>query len=292
MEMDNEVPTGHRFGMEDGFENSPMAKLLQEYRSCDSDGQSLSMETKVQLIIEVEELGPEMIVDRGPDRQPRLPRYHLTTKDLDRAQKAVTELQLFLQQAARLIEEQQNYFLVDPGDTLLPILAGTSSLSQMNVAWKALRLCIELGTKAWRKYVTEYKQASNDNLSLSPLSTLPELYSDLERIEDSDQKLHYLFTNIPHHQQQLSEDGRTSLQKAQSSWVHVLQMPVSIQSAFRLEDRTTPKATPSIPVTDLPQPAVSKGKARECEEDLIVSSVSNKAKEGDNTKAGEPPEGS
>ena len=74
METDNEIPKGRRFRMEDGFENSPMAKLLQEYGLCDSDGQSLSTETKVQLIIEVEELGPEMIVDRGPDRQPGLPR--------------------------------------------------------------------------------------------------------------------------------------------------------------------------------------------------------------------------
>ena len=162
----------------------------------------------------------------------------------------------------------------------------------MNVTWKALRLRIELGTKAWRKYVAEYRQASNDNLSLSPLSTLPELYSDLERIEDSDQKLRYLFTNIPHHQQQLTEDDRTSLQKVWSSWVHVLQMPASIRSAFRLDDRPTPKATPNIPVTDLPQPTVNKGKVRECEEDLVASSVSKKAKETDNAKAGEPPEGS
>jgi len=72
---------------------------------------------------------------------------------------------------------------------LLPILAGTLSLGQMNAAWKALRLQIELGTKAWRKYVAEYRQASDNNLILSPLSTLPDLYNELEGIEDSDQKL-------------------------------------------------------------------------------------------------------
>ena len=239
MEADKESLGSHRFGMENGFENSPMASLLREYGSRDLEAHGLSTETKIQLIIETEELGPEMIVDRGSERAPTLPRYHLSNKELDRTRSAVNELQVFLQQAARLIEERQTHFLVDPGDTLLPILAGTSSLGQMNAAWKALRLRIELGTKALTKYVSEYRQAPDDNLILSPLSTLPELYNDMERIDDSDQRLRYLYTNIPHHQQQLSEEGQISLQRARSSWVHVLPMPASIRNAFRRLVATT-----------------------------------------------------
>ena len=105
METDKEPPAGHRFGMEDGFENLPMAKLLWEYGSQDFEAQGLSTETKIQLITEVEELGLEMIIDRGPDRLPGLPCYHLSINDLNRVQGAMTELQLFLQQAARLIKE-------------------------------------------------------------------------------------------------------------------------------------------------------------------------------------------
>jgi hypothetical protein len=291
METDKESLAGHRLGMENGFENSPMAKLLREYGSQDLEAQGLSTETKIQLIIDVEELGPEMIIDRGPERLPGLPCYHLTTKDLDRTQSAATELQIFLQQAARLIEERQSHFLVDPGDTLLPILVGTSSLGQMNAAWKALRLRIELGTKAWRKYIEEYRQTPADNLILSPLSTLPELYNDLEKLEDSDQKLRYLFTNIPHHQQQLSEEGRTSLQKARSSWVHALQMPASIRSAFRLDDKSTPKPTPITQHADLPKPPTNKGKAKECEESLVAPSVSKRGKESGSSKKDKPSNG-
>ena len=91
--------------MENGFEGSPMARLLREYSTPDLEGQGPSTKTKVQLILEVEELGLEMIVDRGPERPSMLPCYHLTMKDLDRVQSAVAELQVFLQQAARLIEE-------------------------------------------------------------------------------------------------------------------------------------------------------------------------------------------
>ena len=156
MEADKESVSGYRFGMEEGFDNSPMAKLIRQYEPEDVESQILSTQTKVRLIIEIEELGPEMIVDRGLVRTSGLLRYHLASKDLDRIQSTVTELQLFLQQAARLIEERQTHFIINPGDTLLPILAGTSSLGQMNAAWQAIRLRIELGTKAWKKYIAEY----------------------------------------------------------------------------------------------------------------------------------------
>ena len=146
-----------------------MAKLIRQYNPEDVESQHLSTQTKVQLIIDIEDLGPEMIVDRGSERPSGLPRYHFAPKDLDRVQSTVAELQIFLQQLAN--------FIIDPGDIPLPILAGTSSLGQMNAAWKAMRLRIELGTKAWKKYIAEYRQALDDNLILSPLSTLPELHT-------------------------------------------------------------------------------------------------------------------
>jgi len=196
MEMDREWSAGYRMGMENRFENSPMASLLQQFSSEDVESQGLSTKTKIQLIIDVVEMGLEMIMDRGPEWDDSLPHYHLTHKDLDRVQDTVTELQIFLQRAANLIEECKTHFLVDPGDTLLLILAGTSSLGQLNAAWKALRLHIKLGAKAWEKYITKYQQLSNLKLTLSPTSTHPDLYNDLDRIESSKQKLRYMYSNI------------------------------------------------------------------------------------------------
>ena len=77
----------------------------------------------------------------------------------------------------------------------------------MNAAWKALRLRIELGTKAWRKYIAEYRQTLEDNLILSPLSTLPELYTELDGMDDGDQKLCFLYSKVPYHRDQLTDDG-------------------------------------------------------------------------------------
>ena len=262
MEADKESDAGYQLGMEGGFENSPMAKLMRQYAPEDLESQNLSTQTKVQLIIDVEDLGPEMIIDRGLERSSGSPRYHLAPKDLDRVQSTVTELQLFLQQAARLIEERQTHFIIDPGDTLLPILSGTSSLGQMNAAWKALRLCIELGTKAWRKYLAEYRQTPEDNLILSPLSTLPELYTELDGMDDGDQKLRFLYSKVPHHRDQLTDDGRTSLEKARSSWFHVLKMPAGLREAFRTDDKPTPMPTPHEQPQELPT-TTNKGKERE-----------------------------
>ena len=54
---------------------------------------------------------------------------------------------------------------------LLPILAGMSSLGQINIAWKPIWLQVELGTKALRKYVAEY-QLQVGATALTPLTTL------------------------------------------------------------------------------------------------------------------------
>jgi len=104
---------------ETSHQQSP-CKLLREYGSQDLESLGISTENKIQLIINIEELGPEMIMDRGSERAPRLPHYHLTSEDWDRVQSAVTELQIFLQQAASLIEKRQNHFLVDPVTCCFP----------------------------------------------------------------------------------------------------------------------------------------------------------------------------
>ena len=168
METDKEPDMSYHLGMESGFENSPMAKLLREYSSQDVDSQGLSTETKIQSIIDVDELGPEMITDRGSERAPRLPRYHLVKAMMNNLTVVVTAQQIFLQQAAALIVNRKSYFKVDPGDTLIPILQGTSSLPQLYTVWRALITRIKLGVKAWEKYIAEY-QLQVDAAALSSL---------------------------------------------------------------------------------------------------------------------------
>ena len=61
-----------------------MAKLMHQYAPEDLESQNLPSQTKVQLIIDVEELSPKMIIDRGMERLVGLPHYQLalTSKNL------------------------------------------------------------------------------------------------------------------------------------------------------------------------------------------------------------------
>ena len=245
--------------MEDGFDNLPMAKLMREYSGDVDDLETTSIPTKtnVGLVLDVSELSDEMVVDRGPNRDRGLPRYHLDTLNLDRITTVVTEQQIFLERAASLIAERKNYFKIDPGDTLLPILRGTSSLPQLCAARLALRHRVELGMKAWRKYITEYQLPVDSKPVLSPLSTVPELYQPLQDITEPDKKLRYLYQQIPHHKEQLTQKGQRALENTRS-WLDILPMPDALKTTFLDNAAQEPAETEVKEVKK-----ASKGKERE-----------------------------
>ena len=147
-ETENELPAPHRLGMEEGFMKFPMARLMQEY--------SLAR-TNITLVLSLEELTLDLIVDRGENRNKRLPRYYLGKATMNNICGVVSAQQILLQEAATLIVERKSHFIVDPGNTLILILQGTSSLPQMYTVWRALITRIKLGVRAWEKYIVEYE---------------------------------------------------------------------------------------------------------------------------------------
>ena len=125
-----------------------LGQLMVEYSS---------METSILSILSLGELTLDLIVDRGENRTRGLRRYHLVKATLDNICMVVMAQQTFVQRAAALMVEGKSQFIVDPKDTLIPILQGTNSLPQLYVAWKALMARMRLGVKTWGKYVTEYQ---------------------------------------------------------------------------------------------------------------------------------------
>jgi len=146
---------------------SPMAQLIQEYSSVGIESQLGPTESSVIWVLSLEELTPDLIVDRGEGRPHR---YHLTKAILNNVCVVVTAQQTFIQRAAALIMERKSQFIVDPKDTLIHILQGTSSLPQLYVAWKVLISRMRLGVKTWEEYIAEY-QLQVGTTALSPLST-------------------------------------------------------------------------------------------------------------------------
>ena len=240
-----------------------MAQLIQEYMLSSIESQLGPTETSIMLVISLEELTLDLIVDRGEIRDKALPRYHLVPATMNNVCTDVMAQQIFLQQAAALIEERKSHFVVDPGDMLIPILQGTSSLLQLYMAWKALITRLKLGQKAWEKYIAEYQLQVN-TAALSPLSTQQELYDPLKEIEDTDHKLRYIYSTIPHHRQQLSEEGYESLQKTRS-WLDVLPLPSVLKNAFS-ETRSRPASLGLEACKSDPKQRKDKGKERSREE--------------------------
>ena len=149
---------------------SPMDQLIQEYSSAAIGSQLDSTERGIMLVLSLAELTPDHIVDRGSVRARNLPRYHLVKATMNNLAAVVMVQQSFLQRAAALIMDRTSYFIVDPGDTLIPILQGTSSLPQLYTVWRALITRVKLGVKAWEKYIAEY-QLQVGPAALSSLST-------------------------------------------------------------------------------------------------------------------------
>ena len=108
-------------------------------------------------ILRLGELTADLIVDRGENRDRSLRHYHLADATMDHVCMVVRAQQSFVWQAATLMVEGKPQFIVDPKDTLIPILQGTNSLPQLYVAWKALMERMRLGVKTWGKYVAEYQ---------------------------------------------------------------------------------------------------------------------------------------
>ena len=125
-----------------------LAQLMLEYSST---------ETSILSILSLGGLTVDLIIDRGEDRKRGLRRYHLAKATMDHVCMVVMAQQAFVQRAAALMVEGKPQFIVDPKDTLIPILQGTNSLPQLYVAWKALTARMRLGVKTWGKYVAEYQ---------------------------------------------------------------------------------------------------------------------------------------
>jgi len=146
----------------------PMVCLIEEYSSVPIGSRLGPTETSIVWVLSLGELTPDLIIDRG---QGRPCHYHLTKATLNNVCVVVTAQQTFIQQAAALIMEWKSRFIVDPRDTLIHILQGTSSLPQLYVAWKVLISRMRLGVTTWEKYIAEY-QLQVGATALSPLPTL------------------------------------------------------------------------------------------------------------------------
>ena len=227
-----DIPFDYR-GNPSTFKDSPMAKLLEEYTG-ESTGNELSTETAVTLLVTMIDLDTDNI-EKIEDPSRSISKYRLSENLLENLQKTAVELQVFVEKAALLLEERNTHFIVDPKDTLLQILKGTTSLPQLNVAWKAIQKRLELGHRTLQKYQLQYQQGPHEELLLSPISTIPELHNELQDLSSADQRLRHLYQKFPHHRERLSESAETALNQGKS-WMNIIPLPAVLKNVLSPEN--------------------------------------------------------
>ena len=241
-------------GSTTSYTGSPMAKLMEQY-SGEEDGAALSTEAWVTILVTKDDLETELI-EKVEDLNKGVTKYKFSDEFVEVLSKVSTELQVFVEKAAGLIEERTRHFIVDPKDTLIRILKGTTSLPQLNVAWKTFQKRLELGHRTLNKYMLQYQRGPQAELLLSPVSTLPDLHSELNDLHTADQRLRYMYQRFPNHREHLTEQAETALDQGKS-WMNILPLPTTWKNAFIPEKEQPPETS---------ERRISKGKQREAKE--------------------------
>ena len=179
-----------RRGMENGYSLSPMYNLWLEY--CNEGEASKSTQSRVVFYATKPSLARDEVVDRGADTSTQC--YMVHKPLFEQIGRTVNELQVFIQHMAGLIDERSTYFQVDPDDTLLKVLGGAETTSQLHAAWLGLTSRLGAAQKFMLKYQQEYQNAP---VPPSPVSTNPDIHRFISGLPDIDDKLRNIHGTIP-----------------------------------------------------------------------------------------------
>ena len=194
-----------RLGMERGYALSPMYSLILEYNR--EQGSSLSTAAEVSWILQQPNLKTKDIIISDDESDPDTI-IRLADTRFERVLRAVTELQTFLDRMAELIQERTTVFRIDPQETMTIALQGCESRSQLELAYGILLKRLLVAQQTVAKYEAQYQHLETP---LSPVSTVPELHEEFDRIGTVDGRMRLMLQKFPHHQEQLNAGALTAV---------------------------------------------------------------------------------
>ncbi len=201
--------------MERGYIRSPMAQLITEYSTQQSE-ESQSMEFQVKYYSnfdltsdDVQDLGFECFLDT--------PHYSLQPSLLEIVVTTVTELQTALTLAASLLIERSTIYLVNSQQMYIWTLTGTNNVHLLNAAWNRLQQHLDRGEQFLYKYINQYKLGEHPQSS-----TDSGLYNPLESIQSPAGQIRTAMCTIPSHWSVLTERGAELLDEQEEQWEHIV----------------------------------------------------------------------
>ncbi|KAJ7140425.1 hypothetical protein C8R46DRAFT_1046929 [Mycena filopes] len=188
-------------GMRRGYAMSEMADLQREYLKEGLEESSLFL--RVNSVISKKALDARDILDRGNANVDPRPRFCVKPDLLTRVDLTIGDMQSVLKRAASLVPGKLRHFVIDPHNTLVPVLQGSNNLDEIHVSWLAINRRMELAQKFMDKYEMEYQVSENDVRPASPATTDAEIHNRWPVTKATSTQLMYLFDKVPHHADQL-----------------------------------------------------------------------------------------
>ncbi|KAJ7637947.1 hypothetical protein DFH06DRAFT_1335594 [Mycena polygramma] len=218
---------GEQSGMERGYAMSPMAELVLEFNSQTDTDVSLFMRTTS--IISKKNLEVSDVMDRGVSTTPQpMERFGLETGFSIRTIMTIVEMQKLLTRASALVRGRTTCFQIDPHKVISSVLKSAHDLNELHVAWAALSERMALAQNNFRKYQSEFSAEKEEDILLSPVSTLPEVYSVFPRGKSPASDLNYLMDNVPHHRKLWPKGYNVA-----TDWLpHIMTAPQYLEEAF------------------------------------------------------------
>ena len=224
-----------RPGSERGYDNSPMVRLMRQYKEDSNDDNTSTCQRANTLSSKTTLLMSDIIERRGIQVT-----YSLHTALFEEVTRILSELQIFLERTSAMIPERTSYFKVDPRDTFLSILKESSNLGQIHAAWRGLSRGLALAQENLTKYERQYRgpiEGEDSEIPMSPISMDIGIYEAIEGEEDKDFRMRYIYKKVPHHQDQIHSPRKL---RDGTAWSSIIPLPHDIQEA-------TSNTLPTIP---------------------------------------------
>lgn len=148
---------------------------------------------------------------------------------LTQATNVVSQLQELCAASAEALGNKKNKYVIDPDNTMLPILSGAKTVGDLERVW---RLLIQRVSRAQDKLDKNFKTYKSEDVPpSSPATTDPRIYEDFRPGTDTDKVMTRLYSQILSMSRLLTTDKQTHFEQGRNL-SSAITSPIDLKTAF------------------------------------------------------------
>lgn len=216
----------------DEYELSVMGSIQKQYQA-DSE-EAYSLETMAHSLCEHPHLDKRDIMDVGVSLSATgqvVSAAHFLVKEqwLTKITNVVSQLQELCAASAEALGDKKKMYIIDPDNTMLPVLLGARSVGDLERAWKLL---IQRISRAQEKMDRNFRAYKQEELPPhSPATTDPQIYEEFRGIVEPDQVMTRLYSQVPSMSRLLTTEEQTLLEQGRNL-SSAIPSPLDLKLAF------------------------------------------------------------